>query len=195
MIKTHSMLLEELKRYSAPGNKIMRMVQAGKLIPLTRGIYETNSMAPPEGLAASIYGPSYLSFEFALAYYELIPERVTTITSATFEKNRRKEFKNAFGVFTYRDVPSQVFPLELRVHKQGDYYFRIASAEKALCDQLYKSVPVSSVKQLCQLIFNDLRIDEAIFNNLDHAVLQALAPKYQRTNLRLLSKLLDRRHL
>lgn len=192
MIKTHSMLLEELKSYSAPGNKIMRMVQAGELIPLTRGIYETDSMAPVEGLAASIYGPSYLSFEYALAFYGLIPERVETITSATFEKNRRKEFENAFGAFTYQDVPSLVFPLELCVRSQGDYSFRIASAEKALCDQLYKATPVGSVKQLRQLLFENWRIEYDVFCELDHTVLKNLAPRYRRTNLRLLCKLIEK---
>ena len=41
-------------------------------------------------LADSIYGPSYLSFEFALEYHSLIPKAVHQFTSATFEKNRKK---------------------------------------------------------------------------------------------------------
>lgn len=192
MIKTHSMLLDELSQYSAPNNKIMRMVKTNEIIPLTRGIYETNPNAPLAGLAASIYGPSYISFEYALSFYGLIPEKVNCVTSATFEKNRRKEFKNDFGVFTYRDVPSAVFPLSLVVQSEDDYPYRVASAEKALCDQLYKCPPIKSIKQLKALIFEDLRVDFDDFSNLDFDVLLDLAPRYKRTNLQLLCKLLEK---
>ena len=193
MIKTHSMLVEELSHYGAPNNKITRMIETGELIPLNRGIYETNPSVSPVCLAASIYGPSYVSFEYALSFYGLIPERVSTVTSATFEKNRRKTFTNAFGAFSYRDVPSAVFPLELRIETEGDYAFRIASPEKALCDQLYKATPVGSMKQLRDLLFADWRIEETAFCALDAQLLLQLAPQYRRKNLRMLRKLLEKR--
>lgn len=55
-------------------------------------MYETDSNTPGYLLAGSIYGPSYLSFDFALAYYDLIPERVVNYTSATFGKKKKKNF-------------------------------------------------------------------------------------------------------
>ena len=62
-----------------------------KLIKIRNGLYETEANTPSYLLAGSIYGPSYISFEYALSYYGLIPERVTTITCATFNKRKEKK--------------------------------------------------------------------------------------------------------
>ena len=85
-------------------------------------------------LAASIYGPSYLSFDFALSYWGLIPEAVFSFTSATFDKKKRKQFVTPFGLFTYRDVPRKAYPFGIQILNEGDYSFFIANPEKALCD-------------------------------------------------------------
>ncbi|MBQ9989981.1 MAG: hypothetical protein IJP31_03430 [Lachnospiraceae bacterium] len=108
MIKTYAMLMEELRGYSAPANKLGRMVKEGLCTHIVRGLYETDKTTPGYLLAGSIYGPSYLSFEFALAQYGLIPEAVYTFTSATFEKKKSKKYSTPFGTFFYRDVPSGV---------------------------------------------------------------------------------------
>ena len=81
-------------------------------------------------LAGSIYGPSYIFFEYALGYYGMIPETVPTITSATFEKKKKKKYETGFGIFTYRDVPSEVFLLEIKLVQEGEYFYRIAEPEK-----------------------------------------------------------------
>ena len=186
MIKTHEMLIQELSSYGAAANKVMRMTHSGELIPITRGVYETDPAAPPVALAASIYGPSYVSFEQALYRYGLIPERAVAITSATFEKRRRKEFLNAFGRFTFQDVPSAVFPLGLCVEYEQDRPFRMASPEKAFCDQLYKAHPVGSMRGLRQMLYEDWRMDERGVCSLDCEILLNFAPLYRKTNLRIL---------
>lgn len=61
------------------------MVKSGEYIQIVKGFYETDKSTADYLLAGSIYGPSYLSFEFALAFCGLIPEAVYTFTSATFE--------------------------------------------------------------------------------------------------------------
>lgn len=105
------MILEELRSYANPKAKLSRMANQGECFRITRGLYETNKNTPGYLLAGSIYGPSYISFEYALAYYNLIPEAVYTITCATFEKKKKKIFQTPFGNFSYRDVPSAAFPL------------------------------------------------------------------------------------
>ena len=40
MILTTNILLDRLKNYANPFGKISRLVKEGKLIPLTRGLYE-----------------------------------------------------------------------------------------------------------------------------------------------------------
>ena len=90
MIKTTGILVEEYKSYRNPKMKIGRLVKERKLIPIIRGLYETDDSVPGYLLANIIYGPSYLSFEFALSWYDLIPEAVFTITSASFSKKKNK---------------------------------------------------------------------------------------------------------
>ena len=65
MIVSTAMLMDQFSRYSDPAGKILRMKRCGELYPLTRGIYETNGNAPGYCLAGAIFGPSYLSFEYA----------------------------------------------------------------------------------------------------------------------------------
>ena len=115
MIKTTAMLLEELREYGSPKSKLARMAERGECFPITRGLYETDRNAPAYLLAGSIYGPSYISFEYALSRYGLIPEAVYAVTCATFEKKKKKKYETPFGTFTYRDVPSEAFPLGLRL--------------------------------------------------------------------------------
>jgi predicted transcriptional regulator of viral defense system len=186
MIKTYAMLIDELSDYAAPANKLMRMVDAGEVTPIVRGLYETNPSTSPYLLAASIYGPSYLSFEFALSVHGLIPEKVAAITCATFEKRKKRTYSTNFGRFTYQDVPSRAFPLGLTTLQEGDYFYRIACPEKALCDQLYKSASVRSVRALKELLFADLRIDETQLARFDAEKIRAYAEAYRCTNIRLL---------
>ena len=78
-----------LSEYKAPDNKIKRMCDQNELIKLTRNLYETDTKIPGYLVANAIYSPSYLSFDFALAYYGLIPEAVYVYTSATYCKKRK----------------------------------------------------------------------------------------------------------
>lgn len=192
MIITTAMLLDELVNYRSPKTKICRMVEQGDLIPIVKGLYETDKAVSGYLIAGSIYGPSYLSFEFALSRYGLIPEAVYTFTSATFGKKKKKSYKNAFGTFTYRDVPDDAFPLDIRIEKEGDYAYWIASPEKALCDTLYAARPCHSQKELGQWIFDGLRFDENEFSKLDHESIENLADTYHCTNLKLLKNLIRR---
>lgn len=90
MVITNSVAKHNLKGYSNKNNKISRDIRDGKLFKIITGLYETDSNTPGYLLAGSIYGPSYISFEYALSFYGLIPERVTTITCATFDKKKEK---------------------------------------------------------------------------------------------------------
>ena len=76
MIVTTSMHMDQLRKYSDPAGKILRMKRCGELYPLTRGIYETDGSMPGYCLASAIFGPSYLTFEYALSVYGLIPKAI-----------------------------------------------------------------------------------------------------------------------
>lgn len=189
MIKTYAMMMEELSRYRSPANKLGRMVKEGSCTQIIRGLYETERKTPGYLLAGSIYGPSYLSFDFALSQYGLIPEAVYVFTSATFEKKKSKKYHTPFGTFTYRDVPSDVYSYGVRLQKEGEYIYQIATPEKALCDKLYTLSPVKNKEELVQLLFEDLRIDEINFVKLDKNRLVKLCEMYHSTNMKMLKKL------
>ena len=192
MLKTHLVLVDELKDYVNPAAKIARMVKAGELVRIKQGLYETDPQTDGILLAEAIYGPSYLSFEFALSYHGLIPEAVYQYTSATFEKKRTKLFETPFGVFSYRDVPSPAFPLGVQFILLGENRFRLATPEKALCDELYKLPPCANLTELQQLLFDDLRIDREAMLGLNLNELNDLASLYQSKNHKLLKSWIRR---
>ena len=193
MIVTASMLFDQYKEYGDPAGKIMRLRKEGKIVHLLRGLYETDPKTPGQCLAGAIFGPSYLSFDYALSVYGLIPEAVYAYTSATFEKKKKKEYVNQFGRYLYRDVPSAVYPLGIEIREEGGYSYLIATPEKALCDKLYSMPPVTSVKDIGLMLFDDLRIDEDGFSKLNPEDILQIGEGYHCNNLNYLMKYLKRR--
>lgn len=192
MILTTSMLLDQLQRYSDPAGKILRMKREGELLQLTRGIYETDKNAPGYCLAGAIFGPSYLSFDYALSFYGLIPEAVYTFTSATFDKKKVREQENHFGRFTYRDVPPEAYPFGISIKEENGYVYQMATQEKALCDKLYTMPPVTSQKEIERMLFEDLRIDRMEFEKLRADEILQIGDRYHSNNLKYLMKYLRR---
>ena len=81
-------MLELLKDYQRPNDKISELVRSGELVSIRRGLYipgaETDLPAPlPFLIANHLRGPSYVSQEAALSYWGIILERVYEITSST----------------------------------------------------------------------------------------------------------------
>lgn len=188
MIITSDLAKSNLIGFSNKDTKLSREVKNGKLIRIVNGLYETNPNTSPYLLAGSIYGPSYISFEYALSSYGLIPEGVYVITNATFSKKKKKIFNTFFGTFTYRDVPKLAYPEEIILKEENGYSYQIASKEKALCDKLYTLKPVRNLTNLRKLLFDDLRIDEDIFESLDIKKIEKLSNLYHSTNVKLLAK-------
>ena len=193
MIYSFDDLKIKFSSYAKIHDKISNEVHSGRLIPIVRELYETNSSTNGKYLAGRIFGPSYLSFDYALSGYGLIPEAVyKTYTSATFSKRRRKTYQNHFGVFTYRDIPAAVYPLGILLYEENGYSYQIATPEKALCDKLYTIPPVKNLTEFNALLFEDLRIDENEFKKLDMDAIEKLAPLYRTNNLKFLVKFIRR---
>lgn len=73
VLYTTDMLRDQLQNYANPMTKISRLIKDGTYIPINRGLYVKEKNIPGYVLAGAIYGPSYLSFDFVLAWYGLIP--------------------------------------------------------------------------------------------------------------------------
>ncbi|OIN98065.1 hypothetical protein AUJ66_01615 [Candidatus Desantisbacteria bacterium CG1_02_38_46] len=121
-------------------NQLSRWVRKNLLLKLRKGIYVLNSedrkVTPSRMFIANqLYFPSYVSTEYALSFYDLIPERVADITSVTTKKP--VFFRNEFGNFIYRHIKSECFDGFRKMADENKCFFFIASPEKAVIDFLY----------------------------------------------------------
>lgn len=110
-----------------------------------------------EVLANRLCEPSYLSLEYALNIYGLIPEIVPARTSVTTKKTNHPA--TGIGNFIYRSVKPELF-FGYKLVKVGKQTYKIAEPEKALLDFLYLRKDINDTESL-----EELRINEFEFNN------------------------------
>ncbi len=104
-------------------------------IKLRNGLYALRTDLPSElEIANRLYQPSYLSFEYALHHYHLIPEAVYSITSATTRLTR--EFTVQSKSYEYSRIKREIYK-GYQLVKIGNASILIALPEKALVDYLY----------------------------------------------------------
>lgn len=159
-------LMAQLLHLSHPRRKLKELQNKGFLIRLKKGFYVLSSELigkeySPQIVANLLYGPSYLSLEYALSYYHLIPERVEHFTSVTTQKN--KTFNTQLGNFTYQHISLSLCPLGVTLQRTSDdRTFLIASAEKALMDVFtlrFENSTLPKKEDIESAITEDLRID------------------------------------
>lgn len=85
MLKTRDYVMYELRSYASPKSKLTQMIKKGEIIQLVRTVYADSLSDPKLAAASMIYSPCYISFETALAYHQIIPERVFEVISAGFQ--------------------------------------------------------------------------------------------------------------
>ncbi len=154
-----------LADYSAPRDKITSLIEQGVIIRVKKGLYIfgrewRQHPYSLETLANLIYGPSYISLEYALQLYGLIPEQVHTVTSVTTGRLRR--FSTPVGNFSYRKIPMPPFAVGMDVlqNSSGGTYL-VAVPEKALVDKIQseRGLPIRSRKDVERYLVENLRMD------------------------------------
>ena len=166
-------LRQALSGYSSPDDKIGDMVRCGELLRVRRGLY---AIAPDcrrgslsfEILANLLYGPSYLSMEYALSWHGMIPERVTELTSVCLGRSRL--FETEVGNFSYASVKQSAYIEGYNLFDLPDgRRFLMATREKALVDIVAnrRNIPLSSVQGIETRLIDDLRMDEETLLELD----------------------------
>jgi predicted transcriptional regulator of viral defense system len=121
-------------------NQLERWRKKRLLVKLRRGVYLLNQndrkINPSRNFIANqLYNPSYVSLESALSYYDLIPERVSDVTSVAAKKTLRLE--NELGVFIYQHIKPDAFRGFNAQTDEAGLFFFIAEPEKALIDFCY----------------------------------------------------------
>lgn len=170
---TKQILLDLLKEYKRPYDKISELVKQGILILVKRGIYipgpNVNIVKPEAFLIANhLWGPSYISLETALSHWGLIPEKVYEVSSITSRSS--KKYKTPIGRYNYTHLPLPYYSFGIKkVELTKKQVVLIASPEKALCDKIITTSGLSlrSSRQVMELLTEDLRIDKDVLRNLN----------------------------
>jgi predicted transcriptional regulator of viral defense system len=109
--------------------------RGGLFLRLKNGLYALKTDPPPEEETANrLYRPSYLSFEYALATYNILPEMPYSVTSATTKPTRT--FAVGERTFSYLTIKRSAFAGYMPARRSSRTVL-IADAEKALVDYLY----------------------------------------------------------
>jgi len=112
-----------------------RYTKKGVLVRLKGGLYALKLNYPSGYLIANkLYEPSYISFETALSYHNLIPETVYSFTSATTKIT--KNFSAGNQLFKYHRIKKSAFT-GYKLTKIAEESVLLADKEKALADYLY----------------------------------------------------------
>ena len=118
----HALLVSHFRHLKKPRDRISSLVSEGKIVRLKKGLYifgEDWRRKPLdlEVIANMLYGPSCVSFEYALSFYGFLAERATVITSIAVGKS--KTISTPIGTFEYRAVPPEVFKVGIEYRVLG----------------------------------------------------------------------------
>lgn len=193
----YQVLLDALAGYRKPRDKTTRLLADGAIIRLKKGLYcfgEAFRKEPlsREYLANLIYGPSYISLEYALSHHGLIPERVETVTSVTTRRSR--DFETPFGTFSYRMLKGSRYAVGANLETAGKTPFLLASPEKALADKVWTDKRFSGLRlsDYDAYMSDDLRIEREALKRFDYSRLQVIAAAYDSGKINNLVRYLKR---
>lgn len=173
MIQVHREILKKIQRDHFSDTELMaalnrtgdsyyglvkRALARGEIIRIKRGLY---GLAEPfrrlsvnlYELSQFIYGPSFVSFESALAYHDWIPEAVRITACACLK--RARSFSTPLGLFHYTRVVAKDFFAGVKHENDGSVRFAMASPLRALCDMIYAKHKSAMNRNV---LLHDLRI-------------------------------------
>lgn len=119
----YQMLMHYYRDFKKPLDKIASLVAEGKIVRLKKGLYIfgdswRRGAISLETVANLIYGPSCISFEYALFYYGLLSERPSAITSLAIGDS--KTVLTPLGTFEYRAIDREKFKIGIEYRSMGN---------------------------------------------------------------------------
>jgi len=133
--------------------------QKGYLKSVKKGMYVLTDSDIDTLLMANELNSSYISLEFALSFYQIIPEIAQAITSVS--SNRQEEIENGFGIFYYHKIAPKLFTgftlIKSTIKKER--FIKIAEPEKALFDLVYLRADLKNEKDFDSLRLNLAKIE------------------------------------
>lgn len=158
--------------------RIYSLVRKKILQPLKKGLYMSlpyydktrQRQGLSEYIASILVSPSYISMEYMLAEYGLIPESVYGVTSITTKKTRRID--TALGVFSYRNIKESMYKNFIPKLFDGKKYY-VATPAKAVFDFLYETT-FPSRSAMSSYLLSDSRINWDVLTRGDRKELTDL---------------------
>lgn len=185
----YNFLMSALADYKRPRDKVTELLKKEVLIRVKKGLYVfgpryTREPYHKETLANLIFGPSYISKEYALSFHGLIPERVEVVTSMTTKRN--KQFETPVGMFTYSHLNTAKYSQGVQlIELDAKHTVLMASPEKALADLAAEQRLIDNVQSYLD---EDLRLD---WRKLDKAKMNEIAAVYHNKNVTSIAEVLE----
>jgi predicted transcriptional regulator of viral defense system len=192
----YQVLMHTLRDYAKPRDRVTTLMKQGVVQRIKKGLYvfgEGYGRNPfsHEILSNLIYGPSYISLEYALQFHGLIPERVKALTAVCLGSSKR--FETPVGLFTYHSIPAKAFHLGVeRIKVDNDRAYLMADAEKALVDKVKSGhgISIKNQEEMRQYLIEDLRADWDTLLDMDLEKIETYASAYSSFKLTILLNLL-----
>ena len=167
-----------LSDYSNRAAKTASMLKKREIVQIRRGLYTfaeplRRGMLSAGMLANQVYSPSYVSEDYALSWYGMIPETPAVVTSVAMGRSR--VFQTEFGIFSYRYCRSRAYPLGVTAVGERQKRFLIATPENALFDKVASDRRFDGTGPEAYLL-EDLRLDEDSLRRLNRKRMRELAP-------------------
>ena len=174
-----------------------RLERAGNIIRLKKGLYVVSPHISRTELsefliANHLYGPSYISADSALRWYELIPESVHETISVT--SGNARTYKNKTGTYRYIHAVPAYYVVGVTIRQEASASFMIATPEKALCDKIVFT-PYLNLRyreETLRFLEEDLRLDMDRFYKMDAELLRQCAEvSRKKTMIKQMIKLIE----
>lgn len=128
--------IRKITDYSLSSTRVMtaRLVERGEIFRLEKGVYCIDrGQVDWNAYACERYAPSYISFETALSFHNVLSQKTLHITLATTKRSKQKTVLDR--EMLYHHIQKKLYWGYQRI--EG---FLIASPEKAFLDLLYLSL-------------------------------------------------------
>lgn len=145
------------------------------IVKLARGFYTFSDTNIDKNLhyftANKIIDPSYISCQSALAYYKVIHsyEKITSVSPSY-----SYEYKSGLTFFKYHKIGDSDLISELQLIRTDNYFFKIASLEKAIVDFFFFNPQFQAKFQVQKLNFNK----DTIYSDVDIEKLKSITEDY-----------------
>lgn len=186
-------LMSALSGYASPRSRVTALLRSGAIIRVKKGLYvfgDAYRRRPycRELLANLMYGPSFVSLDYALGYYGLIPERVEEITSVT--SGRSRSFQTPIGLFSY--TTTRNLSVGVRMETDDENRFLIALPERALADRLHhdRRGALRTQAEMEAYLLENLRMDRTALERMNTALIDELGGIMRSRKIRLCSQIL-----